>query len=98
MTNTGRTLALTWILVAAAAIAAPLARAASPADVDKAIQKAKAYLYSQQKNGTWEIVADGELSSKGKHRGGLTAVVTYALVAAGDSPQDPRLVKAIEFV
>jgi hypothetical protein len=88
---------LTFILSSLLICASP-ARAAAPGEVDKAIDKAKAYLYSQQKNGTWEIAADGEMSAKGRHRGGLTALVTYALVAAGENPQDPRLAKAIEFL
>src|SRR4051812_40335368 len=77
-----------------------LARAApSPAEVEGAIARAKAFIYStQQKNGTWEIVAQGELAPKGRHRGGLTALAAYALVAAGENPQDPRLVRAIDFL
>jgi hypothetical protein len=71
---------------------------ASPAEVEKAIDRAKAFLYSQQRNALWEVAPDGELSATGKHRGGLTALVTYALVAAGENPQDPRLVKAISFL
>src|SRR3954452_7048361 len=74
------------------------APAAAPGEVDKAIDKAKTFLYSQQKNGTWEIATDGDLSAKGRHRGGLTALVTYALVAAGENPQDARLAKALEFL
>src|SRR3954468_2226714 len=79
-------------------ITAMPALAAAPGDVDKAIDKAKAFLYAQQKNGTWEIATDGDMSPKGRHRGGLTALVTYALVAAGENPQDARLAKALEFL
>jgi hypothetical protein len=92
------------ILFAVVTIVAVLAQGtgrawgASPAEVEKAIERAKAFLYSQERNGNWEVAKDGDLSPKGKHRGGLTALATYALVAAGENPQDARLVKAMDFL
>jgi hypothetical protein len=73
-------------------------RAASPAEVDQAIARAKAHLYAQQRNGTWEIENQGDYAPGARHSGGLTAVATYALVAAGEDPQSPKLTKAIDFL
>jgi len=48
---------LRWILTSALlvmfAVSAP-SRAATPEEVDKAIEKAKGWLYSQQQNGHWD--------------------------------------------
>lgn len=74
------------------------AAALPPEQVEQMIVKGKKFLYSQQKNGTWELVNDGDYGPKGKHRGGLTAVATLALLAAGEDPQDPKLAKAIEYL
>jgi hypothetical protein len=81
------------------------ARAATPAEVNAAIQKAKDYLYSRQaKDGSWENVpvADpkaGQADVNGKQWGGLTAIATYAELAAGDTPQtESRLVKPVVFL
>lgn len=75
------------------------------ADVQRAIDRAKAYLYAQQQpDGTWETVrlpspaATSGASTEGLQWGGLTAVATYALLATGENPADPRLTRAIEFL
>src|SRR5690348_15833383 len=76
-----------------------VARAASPADVDKSIARAKAFLYAQQqKDGTWEIEKQGDYAPGNRHAGGLTAVATYALVAAGEDPQNPKIARAIAWL
>src|SRR4051794_14180052 len=92
-----KTTSLIALLLAATTFSA---RAAGPppAEVEKSIARATAYLYSIQKNGTWEIQDQGEESATGRHRGGLTALAAYALVAAGENPQDPRLAKAIAWL
>ncbi|HTW93518.1 MAG TPA: DUF4159 domain-containing protein [Tepidisphaeraceae bacterium] len=83
------------------------ARAASLQDVQAAIRKAKEFIYSRQnKNGTWEISPEMEQAMGIEARqkvtdaqwGGLTALCTYSLIVAGDSPNDPRLVRAIKFL
>src|SRR5690242_14571882 len=53
-------------------------RAATPAEVDAAIQKAKAYLRAQQKaDGSWP---EGAPEKPGREQtGGETAIATYAL-------------------
>jgi len=94
---------LTIALLLPALLAAPApARAASPKEVDDAVAKAVKYLYQVQQNGNWEIVPqavnqDGP-DVKGKQWGGLTAMATYALLAAGENPQDPRLAEAITWL
>src|SRR5689334_22505091 len=87
------------------AITASNSRAATSTEVDQALEKAKAYLYSQQKNGNWEESQKRETAGEhlshdvsGDQWGGVTAVATYALLASGESPQDSRLKPAIDFL
>jgi len=102
-----------WVLVALPLALAPLpARGATPEQVEAAIVKAKNYLYAAQKNGTWDVVprpaAKGAAAAQagpiddnahvGGQWGGLTAVSTYALLAAGEKHNDPRLQPAIAFL
>ena len=85
------------ILFTSALISAS-SRAATPAEVDRAIEKAKAFLYSQQRGGTWD---PAKPPAKGKGHGqwgGPTALATYALLAAGESRQSVALKPAIEFL
>jgi hypothetical protein len=85
-----------------AAAAAP-ASAPVPAEdpVEVALRKAIAYLYKQQKNDNWEEVqrreSDVPYDVKGMQWGGITSMVTYALLAAGENPQDPRVQRAIQW-
>src|SRR4051812_45986339 len=71
------------------------AHAATAKQVDAALARAVAYLYSVQKDGTWEYVAapaqvtdaiSGQDVKAGQW-GGPTALATYALLAAGENPQ-----------
>ena len=86
---------------------------ATPEQVDQAIEKAQAYLYSKKaKDGTWEesprpepatMKEDKKLDVKlvdlkGRQWGGLTAIATYALVASGENPQDTKLKPAVDFL
>jgi hypothetical protein len=70
--------------------------------VDKAIRKAVAYLYKTQKGDNWEVVprrmGDTGYKVDETQWGGLTAMATYALLAAGESPQNPQVAKAIAFL
>lgn len=95
--------ALLTAIVAAAIVAAPeAARAASPREVNDAVDKAVKYLYDIQQDTNWELVpaptGDGHADVRGRQWGGLSAMATYALLAAGESPQDPRLVKAVNWL
>jgi hypothetical protein len=77
-------------------LAAPV-RAATPQEVDAAIQKGKTFLRSQQKaDGSWEPT--GPPAPRNDQQGGNTAMATYALLAAGDSPQDEHIKKAVAWL
>ena len=89
---------LVWPLVAPA-------RAASSEEIGKAIEKGVAYIYAQQKpGGHWETadhrVGEGHdwNNTQGDSFGGFSALSTYALLAAGESPQDKRMAAAIDFL
>src|SRR6478672_9298930 len=74
----------------------PSARAATPQQVDDMLVKAKAFLYSKQHDSHWEVAnkpePDNEFYSPGSGQwGGLTSLTVYALLAAGESPQDAKL-------
>ncbi len=77
--------------------------AATPAEVDAAIKKAVDWLYTQQHNGNWEMDAArvGEAHDwpkmQGSEWGGNSAMATYALLAAGESPQKPAMKQGIAF-
>jgi hypothetical protein len=83
------------LLLLLAMLTKPVA-GATPAEVEAAIQKGIKYLYSTQVAGLWDPVNPAK-SVKPIHWGGETALATYALLAAGESRQDPKLAKAIEF-
>lgn len=78
--------------------------AATPAQVDEAIKKGKAYLLSKQNEfGNWEEVQKPtELTSHGSVNGGqwvgVSSLATYALLAAGEKPQSAKMQQAIEFL
>ncbi|HWE04683.1 MAG TPA: DUF4159 domain-containing protein, partial [Tepidisphaeraceae bacterium] len=67
-----------------------------PHQVDDAIDKAVTFLKGkQQKDGSWEVA---DKKTAGHAWGGETAIVTYALLAAGENPQDPAIKKAVEWL
>lgn len=105
----GRWIGLLLLVVPFATCASRPATAATPGQIDAAIERGKQFLYSQlKKDGTWEEVPRPELSTKksgsrqidykGRQWGGMTAICAYALVAAGENPQDARLKPAIDFL
>ena len=78
---------------------------ASAAEVEAAISKAKRWLYSQQKDGNWELQQNSPKQpypdnnkSDGGQWGGRTAIAVYALLDAGESARDEKLAPAIEFL
>jgi hypothetical protein len=87
---------------------APFSLAATPEQVDRAIEKARKFLYSQQKeSGHWETddarkgtghVAKDWKAMQGDSYGGFTALATYALLASGENPEDPHIQKAVDFL
>ena len=95
-------------LIGCATLVSP-ARAATAKQVDDALEKGKAYLYGLQKQGNWEVsqtapagAAAGtppeNRSVTGGQWTGQTALAVYALLSAGEKPQNPKLAPAIEFL
>ena len=83
------------VLATTLAFQADSARAASEEQIHAAVNKGKAFLYSQQTpDGLW--IYPG-LTNEADN-GGLTVIATYALLVSGESPQEPRLAKAIASV
>lgn len=62
--------------------------------VDKSINDGVEYLYKQQAGDNWE--KEGEFHHDQKT--GQTALVVYALLASGQSAQDPRINKAVDYL
>jgi hypothetical protein len=94
-------------MIAATFLSSEFAIGATPDQVETAIERGKAYLYSQQKNGLWEPRADKPTSAEQDKApwdlldgqwGGVTALSVYSLLASGDSLQDPRLATAVKFL
>jgi hypothetical protein len=77
--------------------------AATPAETEDALGRAKAFVYSKFANGSWEKAPEQNLKSKdntiSSQWGGQTALAAYALLAAGDNPNaQPKLADAIAFL
>ena len=93
---------LTLVATASLLLAAGGASAASPKEVNAAVDKAVKYLYEVQQGAHWEMseapTSDEKHSVRGKQWGGLTAMATYALLAAGENPQDERVEKALKWL
>lgn len=97
-----RPLALSLTLPLLLLSAGPVIGADSVA-VSQALAKAKAYVYAQHKDGTWETSAkqDSKSTDKlvGSQWGGQTALAVYALLASGDNPNaEPKLAQGIDFL
>ncbi|MGB7159645.1 MAG: DUF4159 domain-containing protein [Tepidisphaeraceae bacterium] len=90
MCRTARSVVVAVILT----LLAPSSRAASPEDVDAALARAKEFIYKQQKDDHFEQ----KMNEPWVQTGGHTALAVYALLAAGESHQDPRIAKAIEYL
>ncbi|MCL2646992.1 MAG: DUF4159 domain-containing protein [Phycisphaerales bacterium] len=90
----------------AACLLPQAAYAAAPKDIDATIAKAVNYLYSQQKNGNWEIAPQPKPGFQNfitnkldeGNWGGLTGLAVNALLAAGENPHSPKLKPAIDFL
>ena len=90
--------------VAICGIVPTSARGATQEQIETAIKKAKTAIYNAQnkKTGNWEAsdkpIGDGNSEPTGRQWGGLTAIATYALLAAGEPRTDPRVASGIEFL
>lgn len=97
-----------WMVGVAAllplALGAGSSYAATAEQVETALKRAVDYLYSiQDDKGTWEEVPARDPKGvaqdvRNGQWGGMTALATYSLLAAGEKPTDPRLQKAIAFL
>lgn len=92
------------------AATAGFGRAATPRQIQQAIEKAQKYLITHRSpDGTWEVVPHPELSTPddwtkrlqdyhGRQWGGLTALSTYALLASGVDQRSDEMKKPIDFL
>jgi hypothetical protein len=83
------------VVLATIAFVVPLVRAATPQDVDAAIARAKEFIYKQQKGDNFEAQ---KMQEPWVQTGGHTALAVYALLASGESHQDPRIAQAVEYL
>jgi hypothetical protein len=67
---------------------------ASPEQVEKAIRGGVEHLYEVQQGNQWDFDWDQGHGNTG----GRTALAVYALLAAGESPQHPKLKSAIDYL
>jgi len=82
------------------------ARAATPQQVQQAIEKGQTWLLSiRSKDGLWELVPKPEagidkdiIDFKSRQWGALTALCTYSLLASGIDRRTPEMKKAIDFL
>ncbi|HEY7120004.1 MAG TPA: DUF4159 domain-containing protein [Tepidisphaeraceae bacterium] len=97
-----RTSRLLVVAIILGACAAPCLASVSNSDIEASLKRAKAFLYSKLNRDNWEVAPHGVYHNDnlvvGGQWGGVTALATYALLASGESPQDPRLAPAIEFL
>ena len=88
----------------AAAVGIGPAAAASPAQVQRAIDRGRDYLFAHQTNGNWEVVPARDLTEtegpgvKNVQWGGLTALATVSLLASGVDASDPHMKQAVAFL
>jgi len=62
--------------------------------VEKAIRAGVDHLYAIQAGDNW----DNNWNQDNSNTGGRTALVVYSLLAAGESPQNPKLKSGIDFL
>jgi hypothetical protein len=92
------------LVVATAMVGGRTARAATPAQVEQAIDRGRDFLFKAQQNGNWEAVqarvpAAGEPGSIVNGQwGGMTAIATLALLASGVDANDPHVQQAVAFL
>ncbi|MEM6459638.1 MAG: DUF4159 domain-containing protein, partial [Planctomycetota bacterium] len=93
-----------WVCVTVTAVTLCVPAAAqstvTDAEVAAGIERMKAWLYGLQDpaTGSFDSPSWSELRNQGYHATGETALITYALMLAGESHQDPRIAKAIEYL
>ena len=100
-----RPVILPMTLMATALAATHSASAATDEEIQAAIDKGKAFLYSKQTAaGRWEtdprrVGSDHAWNNmQGDSYGGFTSAAVYALLASGEDPRDQRIGKAVTFL
>ena len=88
---------------ASAQVPTRINQAGATADqVDSSIKRAVTFLYSRQNpQGNWDVPAPTSTEPHGISAGqwgGTSALVVYALLAAGEDPNNPKLKQGIEWV
>ncbi len=95
------------ILICLVGVAMPMnstawAQEVTQADIDRTIDELQKYLYSKQdpEDGAWygKYHKKGDDPIKNKNVGGPTAIATLALLSSGESMQDPRIAKSLEWL
>ena len=93
------------VTLALLAVAAAGVRAAPPQQtqwddqaVARAIQRAKKHLWSRWGNGHWPEPAAFKNNAPEYEYGGRTALYLYALLAAGEDPQGPRVTETLKWL
>lgn len=83
-----------------AVVMPPVVRAeVTDAEIEKGIERIKGILYkSQNQAGLWDDPKAPDLGGEGRNWGGATALITYALLTAGESYQSPKLNRAVRFL
>src|SRR4051812_31710102 len=92
--------------IVACACIVPSVRGATPRQVDTSIKRGVEWLYEQQNDkGNWETTPGPGADFKKEQSkpesgqwGGVSAMATYALLDAGESPKDERIAKAVQFL
>jgi hypothetical protein len=96
--RTLRLLACVVILV----VTSPAQAAPTPEQLEESVARAKAWVYAQQNEQTWERRLTSRYTNSNDHTdgqfGGRTALAVYALLASGEKPTDPRLAPAIAWL
>lgn len=93
-----RRLVYVWIIVWILLGHVTTGLSATPEQIEKAIERGKAYLYSTQRDGIWDSYPPRGKMNWPMQEGGRTCLAVYSLLACGEKPTDPRLTKAIDFV
>jgi aromatic ring-cleaving dioxygenase len=88
------------LCVTAVALCARVSLAATPGEVQNAIDKAVRYLYEQQKGGNWEGSRKARkiVSPAQDQPGGMTVTATYALLSVGERRDVLPLSMAIRYL
>jgi hypothetical protein len=90
-----------WVvcMAALAILFAKSSLAATPDEVQNAIDKAEHYLYAQQKTGNWERRRSKKAQARiSDQPGGTTVTAVYALLWAGERPDNPKIAAAIQYL